>query len=118
MFFTSPPSPPPLGEKIYGPVPESEAGLHWKKKAVPEGARYCEELDAYVPADLPYCIRGIKQARAPLKRRVLTRGFWRPAGKDAAVDRMVCAIGLTHNKMNLVPLAKAQKDASIKYRGV
>ncbi|OSX63376.1 hypothetical protein POSPLADRAFT_1033030 [Postia placenta MAD-698-R-SB12] len=108
---------PKASEQNFGPVPEHEAGMPWKMKVAPDGARYCEELDAYVPAHLTYTIRGIKQTKAPLKDRMRSRRFWRVDGKDAEVDRTVCAIGLTHGKMTLVSLKDAQSDEAIRQAG-
>ncbi|EMD35790.1 hypothetical protein CERSUDRAFT_96014 [Gelatoporia subvermispora B] len=103
----------------FGPVRPEHAGLAFvARRHVPHGARYCEELDAYVPADLTYRIRGIQKHQLPLKKRVLTREFWRHEGENAQVNRIVSAIGLTHGTMNLVPLKDAQRNANIKYRGL
>ncbi|KAH9946469.1 hypothetical protein B0H21DRAFT_693690 [Amylocystis lapponica] len=112
---SSPATPHPTG---YGPVPLEQRGITWQRKVVPEGARYCEELDAFVPENLPYCIRGIKQRKAPLTQRVFTRGFWRVENEDSGADRTVCAIGLTHRRMNLISLKEAQNTPWVKYRGV
>lgn len=107
----------PSHNKRFGPVSPEDAGMPWiAQRSIPPGARYCEELDAYVPAELPYRIRGIKKHRRPLTKRILTRKFWSMA-EDAA-DGVVSAIGLTHSSIRLIPLKVAQQDRVIKYRGI
>ncbi|OCH89956.1 hypothetical protein OBBRIDRAFT_793771 [Obba rivulosa] len=108
--------PPPL-KRRFGPVHPEDAGFPFlARQRIPLGARYCEELDAYVPEDLSYRIRGIKKLRLPLKERILTREFWRRGGDCAKANRIVSAIGLTHSSITLVPLKDAQRNPDIKYR--
>ncbi|OBZ66488.1 hypothetical protein A0H81_13678 [Grifola frondosa] len=100
-------------KRVFGPVPEP--GLPWKPTVIPPGARYCEELDAFVPANRPYGIRGIAKRRAPLMERVRTGELFHVESKD---EQMTMAFGLTHKTIMLVPLMHAQQSAEIKYRGL
>lgn len=97
--------------EAYGPVP---ATVKYPKDRAPQGARYCEEVDAFVPADLRYRIRGIRK-EAP-RKQTLVRRILNIKHKDD--NPIVLAMGLTHGKMHLVPLAQAQKDDSIRLHGI
>lgn len=97
--------------EAYGPVPVT---VKYPKNRAPQGARYCEEVDAFVPADLRYRIRGIRK-EAPHKQTLVRRILNIRHKDDSPV---VLAMGLTHGKMHLVPLAQAQKDDSIRLHGI
>ncbi|PSR74498.1 hypothetical protein PHLCEN_2v9795 [Hermanssonia centrifuga] len=102
--------------EMYGPVtPIPEIKLIAEHRA-PEGTRYCEELNAYVPADLQYRIRGIPVAKETRKKTFVERLFKRQS-KDEG-EPLVMAMGLTHGKMGLISLGEAQSRAAIVYRGV
>ena len=85
----------------------------WPKEHAPAGSRYCEEVDAYVPAHLPYRIRGLRRRSpgwwAKLKWR-LKYGF--------PYENLVMAMGISHGDIELIDLKEAQKRPDIVYRGV
>ncbi|KZT10412.1 uncharacterized protein LAESUDRAFT_424801 [Laetiporus sulphureus 93-53] len=116
----APPVPPKdaPAAPVYGPAPEHLLGAIHHRETAPTGTRYCEELDAFVPASLPYSIRGLPKTRAPLAQRLRSGELFRRAGPDAAVDDTICAIGLTHRQMTLLPLWQAQGSSAVKYRGI
>ena len=97
--------------EAFGPVP---ATVKYPKERAPQGARYCEEVDAFVPADLPYRIRGIR--KEPPRKKTLLRRILNVGEKDEFP--VVLAMGLTHGKMHLVPLDQAQKDDTIRLHGI
>ncbi|THG96463.1 hypothetical protein EW026_g5371 [Hermanssonia centrifuga] len=80
----------------------------------PEGARYCEEVNAMVPADLPYRIRGI--SIEPRKKTLVERLLRKEFKEDG--EPLVIAMGLTHGKMELISLGEAQQSRDIVYRSV
>lgn len=105
----------------FGPVPATV--LFPKLQQAPQGARYCEEVHAYVPASYQYRIRGI-QVEGPRhcpKKSLVARLFSKPTAKadnESDADNLVLAMGLTHGKMYLVPLEVAQHDNKIRYHGL
>lgn len=100
--------------EAFGPVP---ATVLFPKIQAPEGARFCEEVHAFVPADLQYRIRGISiQEKTSKNKTFVQRIFGKHAKKTDTP--LVMAMGLTHAKLNLVPLAQAQQDNAIRYHGL
>lgn len=96
----------------FGPIPET---VVCPKLQAPEGSRYCEELDAFVPEGLSYRIRGIGKTnshRTSFSARIFP-GFFR---KER--EKLVMAMGLTHAKLKLIPLSEAQRRKDIVYHSV
>ena len=102
-----------VAKSPYGPVP---ATVKFPKEKAPKGTRYCEEVDAYVPAALTYRARGIKIQR----KKTLVQRIAKAVKKtdDNEEEPIVLAMGLTHAKMHLVPLAVAQQNNAIRYHGL
>ena len=94
----------------YGPVPET---VYDPKSHTPEGVSYCEQINAFVPTGLAYRVRGIRKMATADKKTLVDRIF-----KKKTDDSVVLAMGLSHARMNLVPLAEAQADPEIKFRGI
>ena len=95
---------------LFGPRP---AHVVWPKEHAPVGSRYCEEVDAYVPADLPYRIRGIHRRNpgwwAKLQWR-LKYGF--------PYENLVMAMGVSHGEIKLIDLKEARSRPEIVYRSL
>ena len=97
--------------EAFGPVPD----MAYPWVCTRQGARYCSELDAYVPADLFYRVRTIRKAE-PSKTLVE-----RLLGKKQPVQEatsIVTAGGLTHGKMRLISLKEARKNERIRHYGL
>ena len=100
--------------EAFGPVP---ATVFFPKEQAPEGARFCEEVNAFVPADLPYRIRGIKKDDSTRKNKTFVQRIFSKNAKKTDTN-LVMAMGLTHAKLHLVPLAEAQQNNAIRYHGL
>ena len=85
----------------YGPVPDTVFDPLAK---VPEGARYCPMVNGYVPSDLPYRVRGLRNLKP--KKTIGTLLGKKP--------ELIMARGLTHSKIRLVSLEEAQQTESIR----
>ena len=97
----------------FGPAP---ATVFDPKSYTPEGARYCEQVNAFIPADMSYRVRGIRKMAVPEKKTLVARLF--KSTKKTDDSSVVLAMGISHARMHLVSLADAQADADIKYRGI
>ena len=111
---------------IFVPVPPE---IQFPREQAPGGARYCAELDAFVPAERLYKIRGINKARPRITKDfgewVRRVGFKagiraRPTGPGRWLyyEPLVMAMGLSHAELTLVELKEARKRADIVYRPV
>lgn len=96
----------------FGPVPE---GVLCPKVQAPDGSRYCEEVHAFVPDGLPYRIRAIEGANLSKQR---PKGRFFPGSSKRGSGGLTMAMGLTHAKLNLIPLGEAQKRGEIVYHSV
>lgn len=101
---------------MFGPVPPQ---LIAPRLQAPVGARYCEEVDGFVPENLAYRIRGIEKAprKKVMKTQKLADRLFKPKQKIAH-EPLVMAMGLTHGKMELISLSHAQLCPNIVYRSV
>lgn len=93
----------------FGPVPDNVGS---PKLQAPAGARFSEELNAFVPENTHYSIRGYeKRILAPTLRHRL-RSLFGLKNKP----ELIMAMGLTHSKMSLISLEEAQSRPDIVYR--
>ena len=63
-----------LSTSTYGPVPDT---VLYPKSAAPAGARFCEQVNAYVPADLSYRVRGLPIQGAAQQKTTKAANFKR-----------------------------------------
>ena len=88
-----------INKHSFGPYPEGSAvSLAMRHVlAAPRGARYCAELDAFVPSELQYTMRPISAFPKPVKgrfRKLCARlGLARPARARARAVRAVPRAG-------------------------
>ena len=112
--------------ELFGPVPDD---IHFPKEQAPPGARYCEEIHAFVPAHLPYRIRGIKKAHPKVTKDF--HGWLKRMGHKAGLrvsptrfgrrllyEPLVMAMGLSHGQLKLIELGEARQRPEIVYRSV
>ncbi|KAI0794802.1 hypothetical protein C8Q75DRAFT_747465 [Abortiporus biennis] len=100
---------------MYGPVPH---GVVSPKKQAPNGTRYCEELGAFVPAELPYRIRGVEKTKTKMSSSIsrrIARGMGK--GREESVE-LVMVMGLTHRQMKLIPLTEARGRVDLVQHGL
>ena len=88
---------------------------------IPPGTRYCEQLHAFIPADLPFH-RSVVKIRAPpvpvekVEKSVFKKIFGKEE-KEIEVPTEWIARGVTHSRIHVMPLEEAQAREYIKYRG-
>ncbi|KAF7798485.1 hypothetical protein EIP86_009706 [Pleurotus ostreatoroseus] len=97
---------------LYGPVPHT---VVWPREHAPAGSRYCPEVDAFVPAHLPYRIRGLKKAKP--RYRFLSKIMHR-IRTGQPYENLVMAMGISHGELKLISLQEAQQRPDIVYRTV
>ena len=83
---------------------------------LPEGARYCKQLHAFIPAHLVYRSHELHPERVEVKEKNVLKKIFRKKHIGEEVETWTVQ-GLTHASANLIPLAEAQTMNYIKYRG-
>lgn len=86
---------------------------------IPEGTRYCEQLHAFVPADLPFYTNRLHKQEAPVcdeEKSLFERVFAKKEEHVCEDVKTWRVKGLTHHTFSFVTLEQAQANERIKYR--